>query len=196
MTKTLSELPKGIAIFVSLLDDAIAQAGIKPIPNETIEKYMQEQLDAAPPSNALGRFLDRFGIADSVFNRWGPLVGLVLFVAGGFGSMVGVLQSLLILAAPSTVAVCIGLVGLCLCALSSVGIGPARWHTMSFKTTDDVHPLALEYVARIRAQNNHVRFEVADLLQNRYSLDPVLFAVLGDDRVPLLVWEGNKIISF
>jgi hypothetical protein len=179
-----------------MLDPSLMDAKVRWISDEKVEQYMQKQLDAAPPSDAIGRFLDQLGVTGEAFNLWAPQVSIVLFVLGLVGTTTSISQSFSMAELIVALTTCaVGTVGLALILLTSRSVGPARWRIVAFEEMEDVHPFAHICVERIHAHNEHIKFEVAELVQNNYSLDPILYAVLGEGRRAILVWEGPNLVT-
>ena len=208
MTGQLQTVRDSARVFASLLDATLAQVGIRPIPDDIVEEYMQEQLDRAPASNFIGRLLDRFGVHPVSFYR-ATMLGLTILQVVGAASFMAVVPSVYFAAvgqlfpALLCLAVAVGgavtfsgalytFWGIYLNELPIEIVGPARWVTMTSENMRWMPEFAVSEMLRIQRHNPDVRFEVADLRQNDYSLDPVLFAILGDERRAVLVWDRNK----
>lgn len=80
--------------------------------------------------------------------------------------------------------------------------GPAQWNSYalfsnkSYRSVqrglfEDIPQAACELVERIQSFNPHIGFKVEVLEQERYHLDPVLYAVVKDKETPIFVWDAD-----
>ena len=80
--------------------------------------------------------------------------------------------------------------------------GPAQWNpyallsNKSYRSVqrglfEDIPPAARELVERIQSFNPHIGFKVEVLEQEKYHLDPVLYAVVKDKETPIFVWDAD-----
>ena len=180
MTGQLQTVRDSARVFASLLDATLAQVGIRPIPDDIVEEYMQEQLDRAPASNFIGRLLDRFGVHPVSFYR-ATMLGLTILQVVGAASFMAVVPSVYFAA-----------VGQLFPALLCLAVAVGGAVTLPSENMRWRPERVVNEMLRIQRHDPDIRFEVADLRQNDYSLDPVLFAILGDERRAVLVWDRNK----
>ena len=83
--------------------------------------------------------------------------------------------------------------------------GSARWNpyallsNKSYRSVrrgfEEIPPAAFALVERVQSLNPHIGFKVEVLEQEKYKLDPILYAVVKDHEVPIMVWDagGNTI---
>lgn len=210
MTGQLQTLQGKARISVSLLDAILAQVGVTPIPDYLVEQYKQEQLDEAPASDFVGRFLHRLGIKDYVLDHIIVIGLFVLCFLGIVSAVVGAMALVLFpifgLTAPSAWSFwalgvggvgALGAGGLLSATLESrlifiIGIGPAYWTIVEPKDMGRMPASVHEYIRNIEDRDPDIRFEIADLRQNIYSLDPILYAVKGEDRRAIYIWNGDR----
>jgi len=205
MTGQLRAVRAGARVSASLLDATLAQVGIRPIPDDVVEEYMKDQLEKAPGSNFVGRLLDRLGV-DTVSFHSAVMRGLIILgVIGMISAMVGILGATIAVVSqtfpawPFLSLTAIGVViaagatnifyGIYFNELPIEILGPARWVTMPSENMRWMPERVVNEMLRIQRHDPDIRFEVADLRQSDYSLDPVLFAILGDERRAVLVWN-------
>jgi len=79
--------------------------------------------------------------------------------------------------------------------------GPAQWNpyallsNRSYRSVrrgfEEIPLAALELVERIQSFNPHIGFKVEVLEQEKYKLDPILYAVVKDQEIPIMVWDAD-----
>ena len=197
----LSDVRDKAHVSGSLLDAVLRRAGVEPIPDELVSAYMKEKLALSPASNILGRLFHRLGMKHGIMEGLSVFVmvlgGAALFVIGlllvaGFWFFFGGIPVLSIwpvgIGAGSIVSWFV------LVDLSRKNhwqcLGPAYWSFSAAEVYGMPYSVILA-MNQIRHTDPEVRFEVADLRQNDYSLDPVLFAIKGQERRAVKIWLPN-----
>lgn len=188
-------------VSTSFLEGALHAIGVAPIPEERIKEYMETELRNAPPCTRIGSFLHRRNVCVQTFNRRMENVAFAMFclpaMAGYSGIVLGIIFK-------EPLALGAGVLGILLAAAiwifaySSRGnvYGPAEWVRVEPGSFPGHLPeFVLEDLRTIRNHLPGVQFQIADLRQNKYSLDPVLFACYGDEQYAVRVWKYQEEIK-
>jgi hypothetical protein len=207
MSARLSSVTTDVRVSSSYLEALIRRADIDPPPLDKTLHYMATELANAPPSDRIGRFLDRWVGAD----HFDLIVGCTVVVLVGGGVLSGIIFGALTLSTSLAHAwmfvVCLtsfAVAGITASGISYLeregdelhfGTGPARWVTVAPEKMWGLPDFVREYMAALRELDPKIRFEIADLRQNDYSLDPVLFAISGDERLPVCIWKYNQLVK-
>ncbi|MDO8517873.1 MAG: hypothetical protein Q7S26_01095 [bacterium] len=198
MTATLPTLQGRARISNSPLEGMLWAIGVEPIPQAFVDDHMALELANAPPSTRLGRFLHRRGCSRFPFDDFLPACLGFLCVMGVIALVTGLLTWSLWFAGMGTVLVVVtggfwveivfgGL-------LIDFARGPAYWQTTSVKYMylGRLPAFVRERMELVQTHIPGVRFEVADLCQDRYSLDPVLFAELDGEKYAIAIWKEQE----
>lgn len=77
--------------------------------------------------------------------------------------------------------------------------GPAEWKTVPYfhVTADNLPSFVQRTVGLVRKTIGlDAKFEVDELIQGRTKLDPILYVLIDDMRIPLVIWneKGERVI--
>lgn len=81
--------------------------------------------------------------------------------------------------------------------------GPAKWNlyrliletgywSSQTRQIEIIPEEARKLVANILALRPNAKFEVAALEQETYRLDPILYAIVDGEKIPVIVWDENE----
>lgn len=183
---------------------ALDRLGVKPFTIESVEEYKHAMAKAHPP-NFWWRFDNKFGKRSVAWflERFGRQILLGLFalpvgagvVAMHFvgspgnlfsGASLGLLAGLSTLVAEMVFLFFIG---------TRTAIGPAKWLNRSYFDERTTAPKEIQaFVRRLMKEVPGIQFTVDVLMQERYELDPILWAELCEkdnllERYPTAVWN-------
>jgi hypothetical protein len=73
--------------------------------------------------------------------------------------------------------------------------GPAVWRERAIDDLDAVHPAVWVSARRLQERLPQVSFRLAELIQDRVTLDPYLIAEYGNEQAVLGIWDGDRLIK-
>jgi hypothetical protein len=160
------------------LEAAAARAGLKCFDLELLERHKAFELRRHRPSWAYR-------------HRTALRLAFGLTMVAGLLGFVGLAAHGHALASSCTIACVLAL--LVLAQLNRMR-GPAHWEERLAPDLGEVHPRIAESAQRLRAQAPDVEFRLGELLQERVLLDPYLFAIRGDERLLLGIWNDATVL--
>ena len=197
MTKALS--PSQLLAHVAGIDTVLRAAGAHDWTAEAIEAHKRAELAKAPPANFWWK-------SNEALNGLMPVAisAQVLFVI----FLVSMLPEnsnpalVLFLTGSQIASTTLFVWG----AFFATARGPAQWNPYALLSNksyrslrrgfEEIPPAAFALVERIQSFNPHIGFKVEVLEQEKYKLDPILYAVVKDREISIMVWDtdGNIIL--